>query len=108
MAQKYGYQANGVVDAVTPCLVCDDPSPSFSWTDLHGEGYCVKCGTPYQLKGQETPQINIKEGSIPLLREYWAETGRGNGLGQFLVWQDYPDQLKNRQEFNQWSEGRRG
>lgn len=115
MTQKYGYRAD--MEAPTerpPCLVCDDPYPSFSWTDLYGEGYCLRCGTPYQLKGGELaegetyPRCNIIPDAIPILREFWAEHQSTNGAGTFMMWQDYPDQLEGRKRFNAWDAARTG
>ncbi len=105
MPQKYGSVADSVAPAErSACVVCDE-SPRFSWTDKHGEAYCRRCGTPYQLldKGQRImPECNIAEHAIPVLRRYFAETSRGNGLGTFIIWRDYPDQQEDRRAFNAW------
>lgn len=114
MPQEYGHWANQTVGArkQVPCLICEDPHPRYSWTDYSGEGYCVRCGTPYQLQwgklsgGDEYPRMNIRPESIPILRRYWQETGKPNGLGTFFMWDDYPDQLEARQAFNHWEESR--
>lgn len=58
-------------ESIVKCLVCDDDGgdglgASFTFTDLHGEGACVRCGTPYALPG------------------YWSATGKPNGLGTYL------------------------
>lgn len=111
MSQKYGYQANGVAPH-KPCLVCDDPQPHYSWTDVHGEGYCTRCGTPYQLKagllgaGDTYPRCNILPEFIEELREYWSETNEPNGLGTFMVAEDYRDQIAARRKFNAWADQR--
>ncbi len=88
-----------------PCLVCDS-QPIFAWTDQHGEGYCIRCGTPYQLingilgEGETYPRVNIKLDAIPVLRRYWEETSRGNGLGTWLA---HPrSQGEDRVAFNEW------
>lgn len=111
MAQKYGYLANAEdFDRTRACLVCDDPEPNYSWTDYSGEGYCLRCGTPYQLKwgklggGESYPRCNIKEGWIPTLRNFFQQTGKPNGLGTFLGFGEYPDQAAGRKEFNEWTE----
>lgn len=112
MAQKYGYMANAEKVEASPCLVCDDPTPAYSWTDYNGEGYCVKCGTPYQLKngtleeGQTYPRCNISEKWIPRMREFWQEKKVPNGTGTFLLPQDYPDQMRGRITFNEWRKAR--
>lgn len=108
MPQKYGDLANEVVKVVKPCKVCDDPAPRFSWTDYHGEGYCLQCGTAYQLmrgglpEGTEYPYCNINDEWIPILRKYWVETHMSNGSGTFMGFGDYPDQGRGRQRFNEW------
>lgn len=99
--QKYGYRAQGEVREIKPCIVCDDPNPEFSWTDLHGEGYCIRCGTPYGLKESGRP-CHIAPKAIPVLREFWVEQETTNGLGQFLIAKDYPDQLAGRQRLYAW------
>jgi len=107
MAQKYGDLANQEVKQAKACLVCDDPAPRYSWTDYSGEGYCLQCGTSYQLKwgepkGREYPYCNIKNEWLPIMRKYWAETHMSNGSGTFMFWGDYPDQEKGRVRFNEW------
>lgn len=107
MAQKYGDMANAEQFEQKPCLVCDDPAPTYSWTDYSGEGYCVKCGTPYQLKwgkpeGRTYPYCDIRAEWIPLMRRFWQETGSPNGAGMFMSGHDYPDQMEGRKKFNKW------
>lgn len=107
--QKYGMQAmNDVPSERAPCLVCDDPHPSFSWTDFSGEGYCVQCGTPYQLKwgtlkdGETYPRVNVSAEWIPIFRKFWNVTHSSNGAGTFMLWREYPDQERGRIAFNAW------
>lgn len=108
MAQKYGFMANAEPVAPTPCLVCDDPTPSYSWTDYSGEAYCHQCGTPYQLKwgtlkdGETYPRINIGEAWIPWLRRFWEENHITNGAGTFIDGSEYRDQMQGRRQFNVW------
>jgi len=109
MAQKYGYLANAEeFDRNRACLVCDDPQPNYSWTDLSGEGYCLRCGTPYQLKwgtltdGEDYPRCNIRPEWIPPMRTFWKEKQKPNGQGTFLGFGSYPDQLAGREAFNSW------
>jgi len=113
MPQKYGYMANRenlMKDVLPPCLVCDDQRLSYSWTDYSGEGYCMRCGTPYQLKwgelkdGETYPRLNVRLNVVPVLREFFEETGKPNGLGRFVGWDQYPDQLEGRQAFNSWTQ----
>lgn len=94
------------------CLICDDEQMAFEWTDLHGEGTCYQCGTPYQIlrydehrkriEGAE-PSINIQDEYIPWLRKYWEETHRRMGLGQFL---GTPKYVADRMAFNAWLDER--
>lgn len=109
MPQEYGYMANAEESAkMFTCLICDTENVSWNWTDYSGEAYCMECGTPYQLKGDilkegETyPRINIKKEWLSILKQYWNETHRGNGLGTFMLWRDYPDQKENKNDFVRW------
>src|SRR3989304_1898754 len=106
MPQKYGWKANEeVIRNNRPCLVCDDAEPTYSWTDYSGEGYCLRCGTPYQLKwgelkeGETYPRINIIKQWISLFRRFYKDTGKPNGTGTFLLFDCYPDQLEGRRAF---------
>lgn len=110
MSQKYGYLANQEINreqGVSPCLVCDDKDPHYSWTDYSGEAYCTRCGTAYQLKwgdlkeGESYPRINIEAEWIPVLRDYYAETHQLNGSGTYLSF-CYPEQAKGNEQFNEW------
>jgi hypothetical protein len=94
-----------------PCLVCDDPSPTYDWTDYHGEGYCLRCGTPYQLKrgelgnGETYPRCNILAEFIPVFRRFWAEKKVLNGQGLFLGTPDsrrYPGMAEGGLAFDIW------
>src|SRR5579864_6619816 len=111
MAQKYGGLANAAnFDRERACLVCDDPHPTYSWTDYSGEGYCVRCGTPYQLQwgelkeGETYPRVNADAAWIPLLRRFWTEKQITNGCGTFMIARDYPDQIEGHRIFNEWCE----
>jgi len=110
MPQKYGYLANAVEVETKPCLVCDDPAPRFSWTDLNGEGYCLQCGTSYQLangkldEGESYPRCNVRPEWIPTLRRFWSETHGLNGCGTYMLPRDYPDQLAGRIALKEWCE----
>jgi hypothetical protein len=110
MAQDYGYLANAEKFERKPCLVCDDPRPVYSWTDYHGEGYCTKCGTSYQLKGGELadgeayPRVNVRAEWVPILRRYFAETGKLNGCGTYMSMGDYPEQLEGLRAFSEWAD----
>jgi len=90
MPQKYGDLANAEKFEQKACLVCDDPRPVYSWTDYSGEGYCTKCGTSYQLKwgelkaGETYPRCNVIPEWVPVLRQYWKETGKLNGCWTYM------------------------
>lgn len=107
--QKYGAWANLEAFERRACVVCDEANPTYSWTDYSGEGYCMRCGTPYQLKwgelkdGETYPRLNIGAEFVPILRRFWSETGQPNGLGNFFLgFDEYPDQLVGRRAFNAW------
>lgn len=100
MSQKYGHLANQE-DALS-CSVCG--GESWSWTDLSGEAYCVKCGTPHQIKwGKDNRRgPNINEEFLAVIKEYYEKTKRGCGMGTFLIERDYPDQLRDKKDFIAW------
>lgn len=108
--QKYGLLANAEQSAVEspPCQICDTSRPTYSWTDYSGEATCTRCGTAYQIKwgelreGEAYPRINVKEKFIPVLRRYWAETGKQNGSGTFLGFDEYPEAYRGRVAFGAW------
>ena len=110
MPQKYGYMANEATGAkaAKPCIVCDDPCPRYSWTDLNGEGYCSQCGTPYQLmngklaEGESYPRCNIRHEWVPVLQAFWKETHQPNGQGTFMSGREYQDQVTGRELFESW------
>ena len=111
MPQKYVFLANAEPVAARACLVCDTPSPSYSWTDYSGEAYCTKCGSNYQLKwgelaeGETYPRPNFAAKWLPLLRRFWQETKSLNGCGTYMPpMNDYPRQLAGRYAFNEWAE----
>ena len=108
--QKYGLEANNqnAIEKRTACLVCDDPRPRYAWTDYSGEGYCLRCGIPYQLKwgvleeGESYPRINLRPEAIPMFRRYFAETGKPAGQGVFMRFLEYPEVEEALQAFNSW------
>ncbi len=108
--QKYGLEANNQneIKEVKECLICDDPHPHYAWTDYSGEGYCLRCGIPYQLKwgelkeGESYPRINVRVEAIPLFRRYYQETKKPAGMGTFIGYRDYPEVLEAQTEFNEW------
>lgn len=64
------------------CIICDSPLRC-RWTDLNGEGVCLDCGAPYQLKNGSDeqraegnyPYCNLKTEWIPIMRHFWQRTG---------------------------------
>lgn len=113
MPQKYGYMANAHRKKDFVCIICRTQNPYFNWSDLHGEGMCDICGTPYQLlqydKGGKLiedaiPKINIKKSWIPLLIKYWEEKHTYMGLGQTMTFSPYPECKEGQEKFYAWIE----
>lgn len=102
MAQKYGHRA-GEADAadILICTICGAQGRgNWSWTDLHGEAFCIHCGCPHQLIGEIG--CNLKDEWIPIVKEYWAATKKPCGIGVFLIERDYPDQIAAKEAFFAW------
>lgn len=86
------------------CEVCGTNPISYQWSDYSGEAMCRACGTPYQLKwGSEQqkaegayPYLSLKPEWVPVVREYFKETGRFTCLGQML------GGGPGLREFNEW------
>lgn len=89
------------------CVVCDSER-IVSFTDLHGQADCVRCGTPYLLAGynDRTETVcSLKDEALPLVRAYWTETRRSNGLGTYLSDEQYSageDLAADRRAFTAW------
>lgn len=74
------------------CQICNQSFTGI-WSDLHGEAMCSVCGTPYQLTGGteemkaegKYPYINLLPEFIPIVKEYYEETGRFTRLGMVLT-----------------------
>ena len=89
------------------CLVCDEPNPSFEWNDMHGEGSCFRCGTPYMIFRHDEAGLRLggaptsvyDESLLPILREYFLATGQHSGLGTFLGSPRYPDRRRTHFEW---------
>ena len=73
---------------------------TYLWTDLHGEGCCTICGTPYQIihydengnKVVQSPEMNVPDEIVQYVHDYWEVKGTSNGLGVFME-NPYQDQL---------------
>jgi len=117
MVQKYGFRATEAIkDKETfTCIVCETKSPSFNWSDLHGEGMCNICGVPYQIVQYEKledgksgdrldipPKCNMKDTWIPAIKKCWEENHKYLGLGQIMIYRDYPKCLEGRKFFDEW------
>ena len=97
-------EQEGVMEA---CLVCAYPISQMQWTDLSGQVFCPNCGTAYQRQwgkeGRETPYCSY-EPILPLIHQYYTETGRSAGQGVFLsagqAGYRYP--LEDRTAFDAW------
>lgn len=83
------------------CLVCSHPW-EVEWNDWRGEASCVRCGTPY-LIFNDPVEITALPDDVPILRQYWHETQRHNGLGRFQGPARYPE---NRADFVAWLKAR--
>jgi hypothetical protein len=65
------------------CELCGKPF-RWTWTDTHGVGQCISCGTPYIIwhydendkRIDAPPKIHIKEEYLDGIRKYHVETGR--------------------------------
>ena len=87
----YDLRANDEIKAKVRCIICQEELRC-RWTDLHGEGVCLTCETPYQLiqydenknRVEAPPAINIKEQYIPILQEYWQKFKKPMGFGCYL------------------------
>lgn len=61
------------------CEVCERNLVG-NWTDLNGEIECMSCGAPHQIL-RDPKGCNLNEEFIPIVREYFNETGSACGLG---------------------------
>lgn len=111
----YDLQANleGSAKGQT-CIICGINPVGYQWSDYSGEGMCIRCGCPYQLKwGSDDqkkegkyPYLNLDERWIPIVKEYWTLThlfvcqgimlGSKPGLKEFNEWVDknHPEMVK--------------
>ena len=81
-----------LVDPEEPmkCLICGY-NLHCRWTDTHGIGACLLCGTPYRIYHYEgnpkkrvdkPPKSLLNEEYVELTKRYWQETpGYGNFQG---------------------------
>lgn len=114
--QDYDLMANAEPAAkVAPaCEVCGSSPVMYQWADYSGEAMCTRCGTPYQLKWGtpeqvaegKYPYLNLMPSWVPIVREYYEQTGRftclgrvmghARGLEEFYAWVDahHPEMSK--------------
>ena len=78
------------------CAICGREDTQFQWSDYSGEAMCTQCGCPYQLITEGNPYLNIEQEHLPVLRQYWEETGQFVCYGSML---GYAPGVK---EFNYW------
>ena len=111
MPQKYGYRANQVQSArLFVCQICRAKPTVWTWSDLHGEALCTKCGTPYQLLQYDSdgklldvpPIINVRADWVPVLEQYWGERQTFMGLGTFMSGRHYPECVEGQEKFWAW------
>ena len=100
------------------CAVCDTPNTTFQWSDYYGEGMCIVCGCPYQLKGGtkeeeaegKYPYMTMRDEFLPIAREYWlakrawvhygSSMSRNDGMPALIEWckEHHPEALKKTEE----------
>lgn len=69
------------MSSLDKCAVCDTKHPGFRWTDTHGVGACLTCGTTYRIYryGEDgkrlagPPAITLKPEWIDLHRRAFAD-----------------------------------
>ena len=89
-----------------PCCVCDR-GLSIKWSDYHGEGVCVFCGTPYQVYHYNDsgriqgalPMFALRSDMYNPLVEYWNETSEYMGLGMYFGRHPHREQVE---KFYDW------
>lgn len=72
--------------ALENCLVCERRLV-FEFTDLHGEGCCTSCGTPYMLagfSGRSETECTVTPEGLEVLRAYWRATGAFSAVGCYM------------------------
>ena len=70
-----------MVKQAMTCETCDKENPAFSWTDTHGIGQCMTCGTPYRIlfyderheRIVKEPESIVAAEYKPILKRYWTE-----------------------------------
>jgi len=101
----YDLRANDEIPKQSICQICGEELHC-RWTDYSGEGVCLTCGAPYQLKwGTEEqkqdnkyPYLNINPKYIPIIKEYWEQTKKFVFLGTSLT------ENTGIADFNAWME----
>lgn len=103
----YDLWANHEIKNGNICRICRNPLRC-RWTDYSGEGVCLKCGAPYQLKWgsqeqekeKEYPYLKVKDIWIPILKQYWKETNRfcfnGTSFSERTGVQEFGDWLETK------------
>lgn len=90
------------------CIICGERA--WSWTDLHGQATCARCGTPYLTLLYDLDDrwiagalrlLAVRGDLIPVLQRYWYEIGKDNGLGVNV---SDPRRAALRAEFDKWLE----
>lgn len=96
-----------LVYAVDTCVACGY-ALRVTWTDYHGEGVCLTCGTPYQIIQYDTddlpirgalPLFALRSDMIPAMQEYWHTEERDMGLGTYLM---YHPRVMDVEAFYDW------
>ena len=101
----YDLDANKEIKKDNICIICNNEL-SCRWADYSGEGVCLTCGTPYQLKwGSEEqrkeakyPYCNLNKKYINIIREYWNDKKTFVFLGRSF------NEHTGIKELNEWLE----
>ena len=110
MMQKHGLRANAAPHAAEMKCECCGTVPTWSWSDLNGEAYCLRCGVPHQVANAQPPrqngECNWKPKAVEWAKEYCAETGKPVGGGTFLGFGEYPEVHEAWLAFTAWLQER--
>ena len=101
---------------VTACLVCGADPLHGNWTDYNGQIRCYTCGVTYQILGSHLKDEYLEElglakedvaqqycdclMTVPLLKDYWNETGNRIPYGTYLG--RSPISASDYENFSKW------
>ena len=72
------------------CEICENDL-AIRWTDTHGIGACITCGTPYKIYHYDENNKRVDKSAenlilpewISLMKQYWNENKRNCDPGAF-------------------------